>query len=75
MDPSWKIPWPSAAPTPTSPSGYETVSFPSRRSTRQKQSIRRISFSHDGRFVATMADLVNYIDVALVETGRGLGLS
>ena len=49
--------------------------FPVQEITRQKTSIRRVSFSHDGRFIATLSeDCV--IDVALVETGeKDLGLS
>ena len=43
--------------------------FPVQEITRQKTSIRRVSFSHDGRFIATLSeDCV--IDVALVETGE-----
>jgi hypothetical protein len=43
--------------------------FPVQEITRQKQAIRRISFSHDSRFVASMAE-ESYIDVGFVESGE-----
>ncbi|GAU93988.1 hypothetical protein RvY_05837 [Ramazzottius varieornatus] len=44
--------------------------FPMQEVSRQKQGIRGISFSHDNRFIACVAEHENYIDVALVETGE-----
>lgn len=44
--------------------------FPMQEVSRQKQGIRGVSFSHDSRFIACVAEHENYIDVALVETGE-----